>query len=61
MATINDDAPAIWLFSPKTVAGVSTRLENVTLRPDEWWATLWTWRAGRRGGGETGSRQEETP
>ncbi len=48
MATINTDAPAVWLFSPKTVAGVSTRLENVTLRPDEWWATLWTWKAGRR-------------
>jgi peptide/nickel transport system substrate-binding protein len=45
---INDDAPAVWLFSPKTLAGVDGRLENVTLRPDEWWATLWTWRAGRR-------------
>jgi ABC-type transport system substrate-binding protein len=54
IATINDDAPAVWLFSPKTVAGVSGRLENVTLRPVEWWATLWTWKAGRRpvpGGG----------
>jgi peptide/nickel transport system substrate-binding protein len=61
IATINGDAPAVWLMSPKTVAGVSTRLENVTLRPDEWWATLWTWRAGRRGDGETESRQEETP
>jgi peptide/nickel transport system substrate-binding protein len=51
---INDDAPAVWLFSPKMLAGVSNRLENVTLRPDEWWATLWTWRGGRRevvGGG----------
>jgi peptide/nickel transport system substrate-binding protein len=45
---INDDAPAIWLFSPKTLAGVNRRLANVTLRADEWWATLWTWRAGRR-------------
>ena len=53
--TINDDAPAVWLFSPKTIAGVNRRLENVTLRPDEWWATLWTWRAGRSpepGGGQ---------
>lgn len=48
IAAINRDAPAVWLMSPKTVAGVSTRLENVTLRPDEWWATLWTWKAGRR-------------
>ena len=51
---INNDAPAVWLFSPKAIAGVSNRLQDVTLRPDEWWATLWTWRAGRRreaGGG----------
>jgi peptide/nickel transport system substrate-binding protein len=52
LAVINADAPAVWLMSPRTVAGVSTRLENVTLRPDEWWATLWTWKAGRRGDGE---------
>jgi ABC-type transport system substrate-binding protein len=50
---INEDAPAVWLFSPKTIAGVDRRLENVTLRPDEWWATLWTWRSGRRVDGET--------
>jgi peptide/nickel transport system substrate-binding protein len=48
IAVINDDAPAIWLFSPKTLAGVADRLEDVTLRPDSWWATLWTWKAGRR-------------
>jgi peptide/nickel transport system substrate-binding protein len=60
IATINDDAPAIWLFSPKTVAGVDRRLDNVTLRPDEWWATLWTWRGGRRGDGRTGSPEGET-
>jgi peptide/nickel transport system substrate-binding protein len=48
IAVINDDAPAIWLFSPKTIAGVSRRLANVTMRPDEWWATLWKWTAGRR-------------
>jgi peptide/nickel transport system substrate-binding protein len=46
---INQDAPAVWLFSPTMFAGLSRRLENVTIRPDEWWATLWTWRAGRRG------------
>jgi peptide/nickel transport system substrate-binding protein len=54
LQVINDDAPAVWLFSPKTLAGVSNRIDNVTIRPDEWWATLWTWRAGRReavGGG----------
>ena len=58
---INDDAPAVWLFSPKTIAGVNRRLGNVTLRADEWWATLWTWTAGRRGDGEADSRVDRTP
>jgi peptide/nickel transport system substrate-binding protein len=48
LAQINDDAPAIWLFSPTMTAGVSARMSNVTIRPDEWWATMWTWTAGRR-------------
>lgn len=50
LGVINRDAPAIWLFSPKTVAGVNRRIGNVTIRPDEWWGTLWTWTAGRREG-----------
>ncbi|MDH4351567.1 MAG: ABC transporter substrate-binding protein [Gemmatimonadota bacterium] len=50
LQVINDDAPAVWLFSPKTLAGVNRRLTNVTLRPDEWWATVWTWKSGRRQG-----------
>lgn len=41
---INDDAPAVWLFAPMPVAAVSDRFENVTIRPDDWSATLWTWR-----------------
>lgn len=53
---INDDAPAVWLFSPKTLAGVNRRVGNVTLRPDEWWATLWTWTAGRSHATGGGSR-----
>jgi peptide/nickel transport system substrate-binding protein len=46
--TINQDAPAVWLFTPTMLAGLSRRIEHVTIRPDEWWATLWTWKAGRR-------------
>ena len=48
IAIINDDAPAVWLFAPTTVAGINQRLGNVTIRADEWWATLWTWTAGSR-------------
>ncbi len=45
IGVINDDAAAVWLFSPSTVAGVHRRFSNVTIRPDFWAATLWTWRA----------------
>jgi peptide/nickel transport system substrate-binding protein len=45
---INQDAPAVWLFAPNTVAAANRRIENVTLRPDEWWSSLWTWSAGKR-------------
>lgn len=41
---INEDAPAIWLFTPVQVTGIHRRFENVTIRPDQWAATLWTWR-----------------
>lgn len=43
MTVINEDAPGVWLFTPTTVAGVHERFENVTIRPDEWSATLWQW------------------
>lgn len=41
---LNEDAPAIWMYSPVTTAGVHARLDNVTIRPDQWAAALWTWR-----------------
>ncbi len=37
------DAPAIFLYSPKSVLAVHRRFENVTVRPDQWAATMWTW------------------
>lgn len=44
VAHINADAPAVWLYSPNAVAAVHRRIEGVTIRPDQWTATLWTWR-----------------
>jgi len=41
---INDDVPGIWLFAPVQAAAVHGRYENVTIRPDEWAATMWTWK-----------------
>jgi peptide/nickel transport system substrate-binding protein len=40
---INEDAPGIWLFTPIQPAAVHRRYEGVTIRPDQWTATLWKW------------------
>jgi peptide/nickel transport system substrate-binding protein len=42
-AEINADAPGIWLATPTAVTAVHRRFRNVTVRPDEWSATMWTW------------------
>ena len=44
MELINQDAPAIFLFAVQNVAAVHRRVENVTIRPDSWWALVRTWR-----------------
>jgi peptide/nickel transport system substrate-binding protein len=40
---IIDDAPAVWLFEPRLVAGVHRRIEVTGLRADGWWAELDSW------------------
>ncbi|GBD31429.1 Oligopeptide-binding protein AppA [bacterium HR33] len=44
IGVITQDAPAIWIYAPRPVAAVHRRFENVTIRSDQWAATLWTWR-----------------
>ncbi len=46
IAVINQDAPAIWIYAPRPMAAVHRRFENVTIRSDQWAATLWTWQVG---------------
>jgi peptide/nickel transport system substrate-binding protein len=41
---LNDDIPGVWLFAPANNAAVHSRVENVRIRPDSWWALAWTWR-----------------
>ncbi|NIR02333.1 MAG: hypothetical protein GTN78_19400 [Gemmatimonadales bacterium] len=41
---IVQDAPAIWTSVVAMRAGVHQRFENVSLRGDNWAATLWEWR-----------------
>ena len=48
--TIIDDAPAIWLYEARPVAGVHKRIHMTGVRADAWWAGLpdWTIPAGER-------------
>lgn len=38
-----DDAPAIWLYEPKTVLGINKRIRTGPMRPDAWWYSLPDW------------------
>jgi peptide/nickel transport system substrate-binding protein len=44
VSIINDDVPAIWIYGSGPSAGVHGRFENVSVRPDNFVATLWQWR-----------------
>lgn len=48
---LNDDAPAVFLFSPRNNAAMRDAVQNVTIRPDSWLATVTAWRVApaRRG------------
>lgn len=38
-----EDAPAVWLYEVRSVAGYHSRLRPVGIRPDAWWAHLDEW------------------
>jgi peptide/nickel transport system substrate-binding protein len=40
---LNDDAPAMFIFSLRNNAAIHSRFEHVTIRPDSWLATVATW------------------
>ncbi len=40
---IVDDAPAVWIYEPRQVAGVHNRLRPTGMRADAWWAGLADW------------------
>ncbi len=41
---LNDDVPAVFLYSPRNNAAIHTRFEDVSIRPDSWLATVAAWR-----------------
>lgn len=40
---IVDDAPAIWLYEPPSLAGVNSRVRLGAIRPDAWWMGIPGW------------------
>ncbi|MGH7498365.1 MAG: peptide ABC transporter substrate-binding protein, partial [Gemmatimonadales bacterium] len=47
MDTLNDDAPAIFLYAPANIAVVSRRIEGLDINPYSWASGLPAWRAVR--------------
>jgi peptide/nickel transport system substrate-binding protein len=46
--TINEDAPAVWLYEPMTIMGLHRRIRTGWMRPDAWWIDLGDWYIPRR-------------
>jgi peptide/nickel transport system substrate-binding protein len=40
---INEDAPAVWLYEPKTVLGIHRRVNPTEMRQGAWWFDLPNW------------------
>ena len=40
---IIEDAPAVWLYQPPTVAGIARRIRTSAMRADEYWAGMADW------------------
>jgi peptide/nickel transport system substrate-binding protein len=43
-----NDAPAIWLYEPWNLSGVSAAITPVGVRPDGWWMQLAEWKRSKR-------------
>lgn len=41
--TINEDAPAIWLYEPKKVIAIHRRIKPTAMRTGAWWTDLASW------------------
>ncbi len=43
---IVDDAPAIWLYEPRTVLTINKRIQPTPMRPSAWWLDMASWKVG---------------
>jgi peptide/nickel transport system substrate-binding protein len=42
--TIVDDAPAVWLYEPRSVMAIHKRIHTTPMRPNSWWLDIASWR-----------------
>lgn len=40
---IIDDAPAVWLYEPRTILAVNRRIRTTPMRPNSWWLDIGGW------------------
>jgi len=40
---IIDDAPAVWLYEPRTVLAIHKRIRFTPMRPNAWWLDMASW------------------
>jgi peptide/nickel transport system substrate-binding protein len=40
---LTDDVPAVWLYEPWNLSGISRAIQPVGMRPDGWWSQLAEW------------------
>ncbi|MEO8193452.1 MAG: peptide ABC transporter substrate-binding protein [Gemmatimonadales bacterium] len=40
---IVDDAPAVWLYEPRTVIAIERRIRTTPMRPSAWWLDIGSW------------------
>jgi peptide/nickel transport system substrate-binding protein len=41
---IVDDAPAVWLYEPKTLIAIHGRITPAPMRPNAWWLDIGSWK-----------------
>ena len=42
--TIVNDAPAVWLYEPRSVMAIHKRIHTTPMRPNSWWLDIGSWR-----------------
>ena len=55
--TVQQDAPAVFLYAPEIVVGIDRRFEDVSILPYSYWASIWRWTVAGRAAANVSFRQ----